>query len=242
MQQTDPLPQVTAYIRSMLDVADVIGWNECGTGPIREVIRKLPAFDSYVPTGGAAGHIPISWRRERFKMLRADTAQIHPGVEGITPSRHVNRVLLEDLESGQQVVRINTHVPHHIEEGGMPRVHDLIPGQNERGRLCFDMLRIEFTKAKAFAPVILGGDFNVDLFAEMRRTRETRCPWFPLSTFESIGRIVIPKSGTHGKRAIDWTILGGPITVVTDSVLPLGSSDHHPFLTTLLITEGAAAA
>ncbi len=236
IQQTDTAALTASHVVRVAKSGDVIGWNEAGTDAIRASISRLPGFTSFIPHG-SAGSVCISWRDAVFTLLGTELVKVHNGVKGITPSRYIAAVHLRHEPSGLLVTRANTHVGHHIERNGIARTRatGAIPGQQERARRHFVMLRKCLARWLKRGPVILGGDFNVDYFAEQRARKRT--PYFPLTQLGDVGRFAMPRHGTHGSRAIDWTVLAGPVRCYECRVLPRGSSDHNPVLSMIELQE-----
>jgi hypothetical protein len=236
IQSTDSTAEALDHIRLVAKGADLIGWNEAATEPIRVAIGYLPDFRSFLPPGPAAS-VGISWRDSIFECVATNSVKVFDGVAGATPSRYINSVLLRDRVSGLHLTRVNTHGPHHVEEAGQPRVHDVIPGQNDRAKRLFALLaRVIVDRAK-LGPVLVGGDLNVCYLAEKKQKEP--CPWFPLTTLGEVATIHMGAGPTHGRRAIDWVLTSGSLTVVSQRALPRGSSDHRPVETVVLIHSGS---
>lgn len=91
-------------------IGDVIGWQEMNTSADRSRLRKkLPAYDHFFPKQGPARAVPISWRKDKFKLVKAAAVLTHKGEARVTPNRYVNWALLERRANGQRFVMINTH-------------------------------------------------------------------------------------------------------------------------------------
>ncbi|AXK31851.1 hypothetical protein DVA86_03510 [Streptomyces armeniacus] len=90
--------------------AHVIGWQEVNDPPDRDRLRKkLDRYDHYFPKAGPARAVPISWRKDTFKRLRAGSVLTHKGEAKVTPNRYVNWVLLEHRAKKQRFIVVNTH-------------------------------------------------------------------------------------------------------------------------------------
>ena len=228
VQQTDPLASASKHIRSVSVYGDVIGWNELGTAALQDVVRTLPGFMSAFGPGLASGAVAISWRPDVFTLEASGYIKVNSGVAGITPSRYILWVRLRHITSGVVFTRVNTHVVHHIEVAGLPRVVGALTGQNARAKKHFALLGGAIATALTYGPVVTGGDFNVDYLAEKALPPSQRCPWFPYTLLSVVAIPAMPDHGTHGGRAIDWTLVSGAVTTSSVRVLSHGSSDHNP--------------
>ncbi|MFC4492928.1 endonuclease/exonuclease/phosphatase family protein [Streptomyces ovatisporus] len=89
---------------------DVIGWQEMNTAADRKRLRtELSGYGHFLPREGAAGAVPISWRKDTFKLIKADAVLTHKGEARVTPSRYVTWALLEHRAKKQRFVMMNTH-------------------------------------------------------------------------------------------------------------------------------------
>jgi hypothetical protein len=171
-----------------------------------------------------------------FSAVEKRSTFVHGGVVKVTPRRYINEVLLKHLASGKLVWRQGTHVGHHIESRGLPRVTGQLLGQNGRAKLHFGILAQRIPLLAKTAPVLGSGDLNVDYFAEKDLSPYKRCPWFPYTTLGKVSRIVVPVHGTHGGRLIDWGWCTPGVQVISCVVLLRGNSDHNPVSTTVELT------
>lgn len=165
-----------------------------------------------------------------FDLVDSGSFKVHNGVLHVTPARYNNWVELREKATGLTFTRINTHVCDRIETAGLPRVTGALVGQNARAKQHFAALRALIVGLSKRGRVIVGGDFNVDYLAEKRLPPSKRCPWFPYSLLSPVATVAMADHGTHGGRAIDWTLLVG-VHEISQTILPHGSSDHNPVLT-----------
>jgi hypothetical protein len=91
-------------------IGDVIGWQEMNSPADRDRLRRaLPGYDHFVPKAAPARAVPISWRKDKFKIVKARAVLTHKGEAGVTPNRYVNWALLEHRSEKQRFIVINTH-------------------------------------------------------------------------------------------------------------------------------------
>lgn len=91
-------------------IGDVIGWQEMNSPADRKRLRnELPEYDHFFPKEGPARAVPISWRKDTFKLVQADAVLTHKGEAGVTPHRYVNWALLEHRAKKQRFIMVNTH-------------------------------------------------------------------------------------------------------------------------------------
>ena len=232
VQQTDPYAQQSAVVLRLLEKADIVKWNELGNLQVQALVRKQSGWAHYFP-GPSANSVAISWRSDRFEMVDCGSVKMHGGVLKITPTRWVNWVLLRDLSTGKLFYVMNTHVVHHIEQGGKQRWTTVIVGQIARAKTHLTKMYGLIAELGAKHPLIGGGDLNIDWKAEKALPPSERVPWFPYTGLAKVAKIVVPDHGTHGNRVIDWGWIVGDVTVLSVTALPRGTSDHNPVLTVI---------
>jgi hypothetical protein len=223
--------------------ADEVAWNELSSFELQEYARtQLEGFETFMFAGTDkyhdTGQIALSWRSSVFAPVASGYTLNNKGAAHITPSRGVLWVLLRHLESGKLHYRQVTHAPHHIEVGGQPRVAGALLGQNDRAKSLFLLLAGMLVHMVAQglvngsgqpAPVFGSGDLNVNYLAEKALPPEKRASWFPYTVLGAVADIVVPPTGTHGARIIDWGWAAGGASA-TAQTLPRGTSDHNPVL------------
>ena len=238
VQQTDPYVEASAHVRWVLGQGVVVGWNELGTPQLQALIDNSPGWAHYSgPTKDSAA-VTISWRDDIFELVESGYERENRGWAHITPARYILWVLLRHRATGKLYWRINTHVVHHIEVSGLPRIIGAITGQNARAKHHFARLGYRTQILAAQHPVLGGGDLNVDYLAEKALPPSKRCTWFPYTVLSAVATVLNPNHGTHGGRCIDWTwIAGTGITLAGEPyVLPHQSSDHNPVRRSVRLT------
>jgi GH25 family lysozyme M1 (1,4-beta-N-acetylmuramidase) len=231
VQGTDPATETSAYIANIAANADLIGWQEVGDPEEIAALRRLSAFQHYLP-GGAANAVAISWRADLFDVVGCESIKVHGGQPGVTPARYINAVRLSHRVTGREVARINTHVVHHIESGGRARSYQGAEAEKFADQLAravkhFTVLRDTIVTLSQAGPVVFGGDLNVAYNAERKLARDQRTPWFPLTLLSPVIAFDMPENGTRGKRQIDWSGHTSGLICSDVGVLPSGTSDHR---------------
>lgn len=232
VQGTDSTDQVQQRIRSVLPGATIVTWNELHRPALRGFVLSLPGWDSVV-----RGQLGISWRLDVWERAGVGTwEKSHGGVARVTPVRGVLSVPLQ-YRRGPRLVHWHqvTHGVHRIDWGGRPR-RATFPGQLARARTHFATMQASIvahhqgglvgTRLVQDAPVLGAGDVNVDYQSD----RAAGVDWFPYSMLSQVSRIIVPQEGkaTHKGRTIDWGWATDPIRPLACTVLPRGTSDHHP--------------
>lgn len=88
----------------------VVGWQEVDSPGARDKLRRsLPAYRHFFPKDGAARSVPISWRKDRFSLVKSGSIRTHAGEAKVTPSRYVNWVLLKQPAKNKRFLVLNTH-------------------------------------------------------------------------------------------------------------------------------------
>jgi len=180
--------QVVHDVRRASHSAGLIGWNEIGPARYREAIRDLgPSWGHYMPhDGGLEIPNPISWKKDVWKKEDAGFLKTHNGLAKVSPNRYITWVKLKNRASGQEIVRINTHLvsgawSDHKPTTAWRREHWKIHMQK------LDKMVAHF-KSQGLQ-VIVGGDFNRD-------------------SFEVLGKKVAYDNklnvGTHGHSTLDY--------------------------------------
>lgn len=108
MKQSDVIHDV----RKAASQADLIGWNEISPDRYFQAIKSLgPEWGHYMPKDGNLRiPNPISYRKEEWKMLDNGFKKTHNGLAKTSPNRYITWARLKHKGSGQEVVRINTHL------------------------------------------------------------------------------------------------------------------------------------
>ncbi|HEV2067723.1 MAG TPA: hypothetical protein VGR08_12890 [Thermomicrobiales bacterium] len=190
---------------------------------------------------GTREYVPIYWDTRRFRSIRTESFWLNPWREikavgwDAQNERAVTCVELEDLETGNHLLVVNTHLDHL---GEVARVRG--------ARLILDFLE-EWPQAM---PIILMGDFNSSPYRPIRRTaftprtfglfavagfmdayRSVTGVWPPPATFHDYrGTEYVPDQ--HGTWYIDWPLTRN-LRVLSAEIIrnPPGThpvSDHYP--------------
>ena len=86
---------------------EIIGWQEIGPERYKDAIRNLKGFDTFMPKGLET---PISWKKSEFKLLDSGVKKMHGGLAKVSPHRQVAWVKLQNKETGETVIHMNTHL------------------------------------------------------------------------------------------------------------------------------------
>jgi len=104
---------------------------------------------------------PISWNKEVWKKEAAGFLRPHHGLEKVSPNRNIKWVKLKNKETGQEVVRMNTHLVSGAWGEHKPttawRRHNWNVHMRKLDKL------VDHFKRKGL-DVIVGGDFNRDSY------------------------------------------------------------------------------
>ncbi|MBL8955524.1 MAG: peptidoglycan-binding protein [Myxococcaceae bacterium] len=99
--------QMQHDVRKAARMGDIIGWQEISPANYRAEIRKQKGFDTFMPKGLQT---PISWRTSEFELLDSGVERMHGGRAGVSPHRQVAWVKLQNKETGEVMVHMNTHL------------------------------------------------------------------------------------------------------------------------------------
>lgn len=99
--------KVVRDVRRAAKAGDIIGWQEIAPERYRDAIRDLPGFDHFMPKGLQT---PISWKSKEFKLLDSGVERMHGGQAGVSPHRTVAWVKLQNKETGETMIHMNTHL------------------------------------------------------------------------------------------------------------------------------------
>lgn len=149
-------------------IGDVIGWQEMNTPADRKRLRnQLSGYAHFFPEKAPARAVPISWRKDTFKRVRAGSVLTHKGEGGVTPNRYVNWALLEHRAEKQRFIVLNTHFisgawSKHPERQGRwlkhaDKLREVIRDQNSK---------------HPKLPIFVVGDFNRPRALKLPRTVE----------------------------------------------------------------------
>lgn len=94
-------------VRRAAKTGEIIGWQEIGPERYRDAIRSLKGFSHFMPKGLET---PISWKSSEFKLLDSGVERMHGGLAKVSPHRQVAWVKLQNRETGETVIHLNTHL------------------------------------------------------------------------------------------------------------------------------------
>lgn len=176
-------------VKRAAEAGGLIGWNEIGPERYFKAVKALgDEWGHYMPHDGGL-HIPnpISWKKDVWKKEDAGFLRTHGGKAKVSPNRYITWVKLKHRASGQEVVRINTHL---VSGAWKPGHRPTTEWRREMWRTHIEKLhRVVDTFEKQGLTVIVGGDFNRD-------------------SFEVLGKQVKYDNklnvGTHGRSTLDY--------------------------------------
>lgn len=167
--------QVTHDVRRAAAAGDIIGWNEidmvAGKNGKKtddryfDALKALgPKWGHYMPKDGNLRiPNPISWNKEKWSQVGdGGFRRTHHGKGGVSPNRYITWVKLKNKETGETLIRMNTHL---VSGAWSPKKK---PEKEWRQ----DMWKTHMRKMKQVVsrfersgmPVIIGGDFNRDSY------------------------------------------------------------------------------
>lgn len=185
-----PQPAVVHDVRKAARQGGLIGWQEIGPDRYFQAIRNLgPQWGHYMPKHGKYRiPNPISWKKSVWDKQDEGFMRTHGGMAKVSPARYITWVKLKHKASGQEVVRINTHLISGAWSDRKPTTE----WRREQWHTHMQELRdlVARFKKKGLA-VVVGGDFNRD-------------------SYRVLGKQVRYDSGlhakTHGQRTLDYVM------------------------------------
>jgi Putative peptidoglycan binding domain len=173
-------------VRKAAKTGEIIGWQEIAPERYRQAIRNLPGFSHFMPKGLET---PISWKSDQFKLLDSGVERMHGGRAGISPHRSVAWVKLQNKETGETMIHMNTHLVSGAWNSKIQRSDPWRKAMWKQHMTKMNKLVERFEK-KGF-PVTITGDFN-------------------RSHFKVFGNKVDYDSGlhsgTHGSSTLDYVM------------------------------------
>lgn len=186
---------------------EIIGWQEIGPERYKDAIRNLKGFDTFMPKGLET---PISWKKSEFKLLDSGVKKMHGGLAKVSPHRQVAWVKLQNKETGETVIHMNTHL---VSGAFNSKVQRSDPWRKKMWALHIEKMgkMVEQFEKQGF-PVTISGDFN-------------------RSSFKVLGSQVKYDSGlhsgTHGRSTLDYIMHTGKLRKVSSRVDRNFASDHN---------------
>lgn len=169
--------------------AGLIGWNEISPKRYFSAIRSLGKdWGHYMPKdGGLRIPNPISWKKSEWKAEASGFMKTHGGKAKVSPNRYITWVKLKNKATGEEVVRMNTHLVSGAWSKGPKKAKAWRQKMWKIHMQKLDKLVERFEKKGM--KVIVGGDFNRD-------------------SYKVLGNDVAYDNklnvGTHGKSTLDY--------------------------------------
>jgi hypothetical protein len=165
---------------------ELIGWQEIGPERYKDAIRDLPGFKHFMPKGLQT---PISWKEDKFKLLDSGVERMHGGLAKVSPHRQVAWVKLQNKETGETIIHMNTHL---VSGAWNSKIQRSDPWRQKMWHKHIDGMKKLVEKfEKKGHPVTITGDFN-------------------RNHFKVLGNKVQYASGlhadTHGKSTLDYVM------------------------------------
>lgn len=188
---------------------EIIGWQEIGPERYRDAIRNLKGFSHFMPKGLET---PISWKTSEFKLLDSGVERMHGGLAKVSPHRQVAWVKLQNKDTGEVMIHMNTHLVSGAWNSKIQRSDPWRKAMWNRHIEKMGNLIERFEKQGH--PVTISGDFN-------------------RNHFKVFGDKVVYASGlragTHGSSTLDYVMhtRGGGLKKISSRVDRNYASDHN---------------
>jgi hypothetical protein len=190
-------------VKAMTDQADVIVWQEVETlvGKRALLATRSKGWQVFMPKG-AAGAVPISWKRSKFELLfTVPPLLIADGKKGQYPNEYLNSVILVERATGRIFPIQNTHM--------LPQAFTSHPERKPAWTLSAKRLEKRVAaQRQRWHRVLGGGDVNRD-------------KWAPANTTGHWALV-----GTHGRQKYDVIWSADVATQGVAKRVLLGNSDH----------------
>lgn len=223
-------------LRSIADAADVIGVQELSSPSRRDDAAQAMARRGWAVSDGNNA-VQIFYNASKYRLLAQgsekviDVVRIENGTAGTSIGpKSVQWVQLQDRATGGVFFTVNHHLVPDIDRKGHPR-----PGAPKRlsvYRTQMAAMLSVVNKLRAYGPVAITGDHNVDARADQK----VKSPTFPYMLMRSAGiasnwsALGAPKEGTQtsGRRLIDYVWLTQSSgQFLAQKILGAYGSDHH---------------
>lgn len=226
IRQDLPAAKWAADAQSASAMTDILAMQEGNRTANRTAMldaMHAQGWDAWVPdTGGT--ELPVAWNASLFAFVSGQTVMVHKGQPKVTPARFINTVVLQDLQSGEEVAVVNTHTINHgaVDAGLQP--NDRTP----RLKKHILMLRDAITAAEQITPnVVATGDLNVNHM----RDRNLQVAGLPTNVLGPVVDFDMPLGRTynHGNTELDYvmTPIGGNLAPTSAAIVPGFYSDHR---------------
>jgi hypothetical protein len=191
--------------------AGVIGWQEVDSPAARDKLRRsLPGYQHFFPKAGPAKSVPISWRADRFELVKSGNVRTHGGEAGVTPARYINWVILRQPGQNKRFIVLNTH----FISGAWTKHPERRPRWRTHARKLRHLVG-ELGDEHPRAPIFAIGDFNrrrpVDLPHEVTYIRVAGVRGVPIDqcyATRSIGNSKAERLGKNGSDHFTYRFTG----------------------------------
>lgn len=153
---------------SLRRMASVVCWQEVSTIEAHRRLRNMDGYAEFVPGGRPRGQVPpkaacpISWRRQRWRLVDSGYVHVHGGQRHLTPSRGITWVVLRRRGArGRRLVVVNVWP---VNGAWKPRKW---PGTLTRRKTLWQRymdsvegLLVRLGREYPTAEVVVAGDFN----------------------------------------------------------------------------------
>lgn len=214
MQRTDRLGQRNASIDAAFrQNAHTISWTEIENLSDARRIDARAGWATYWPSGRvevvARNAVPISWRTNTFRFVRATSTLASSGMAGVSPARFVTRVWLTHIPTGLVQSRVAHHSVSGVDGGGRAPVEWRRRAHAQNIDEFRDVMNL------GTVPVVGSGDFNTVRLRALLGT--------------SFRYDVPATGGSHGGRLIDWVVRRphADLRFVSARFVTNGTSDHR---------------
>lgn len=218
---------------------DLIGTQECLYVQVCDILEMMPEYDwiGLGREGGSKGeYSAIFFKKERFRVLEYNHFWLSdtPNVIGSTTWGHITTRMvtwarLVDLQTNQQFYHVNTHFDH---VSSIARVKSA------------QLIIQKLAKFDSNLPIILTGDFNVDMNTEPYGILLNKGSFLDAWNMtnhkvnETLGTFNDFQDPQGGIERIDWILVKGNVKVESARIIadcPNGRfpSDHFPIITNL---------
>ncbi|MCC6333853.1 MAG: peptidoglycan-binding protein [Myxococcales bacterium] len=196
-------------VRRAAKSGELIGWQEIGPERYRDAIRDLKGFSHFMPKGLET---PISWKTSEFKLLDSGVERMHGGLAGVSPHRQVAWVKLQNKQTGEVMIHMNTHL---VSGAWNSKTQPSDPWRKAMWKRHIEKLgRLIERFEKQGYPVTISGDFN-------------------RNHFKVLGDKVVYASGlrggTHGRSTLDYVMhtRNGGLKKLSTHIDRRYASDHN---------------
>lgn len=186
---------------------EIIGWQEIGPERYKDAIRNLKGFEHFMPKGLET---PISWKKDQFKLLDSGVERMHGGLAKVSPHRQVAWVKLQNKETGETMIHMNTHL---VSGAWNSKVQRSDPWRQKMWKQHIEKMgkMVERFEKKGI-PVTISGDFNRNHFKVLG---------------DKVKYDSGLRAGTHGRSTLDYIMHAGNLRKVSTRVDRNFASDHN---------------